>query len=60
MNNWINRTHIAMVLNGKRGWNRPRKYDLHTWRFFECIEDNLKLRFAAPIITFSKHGTVKA
>lgn len=55
MKNWINYRHSANIMNIKRGYGRPQKYDLRTWRFFEELtEENAKLRFAPAQITIEK------
>ena len=55
MKNFINYTHIANVLNIKRGFNRPMKVNVRTFRFFEEMTDeNAKLVFAPVQITIEK------
>lgn len=55
MKNYINRRHIANVLNYKVGFNKPIKVNPVQFRFFECIEENEKLRFSPCQINIEKH-----
>lgn len=61
MKNWINYTKYAIVnANAKRGYSRPVKIDVRTFKFFEELtEENAKLRFAPLQITFEKYMTIK-
>lgn len=59
MKNWINRTHIAMVLNWKRGWNRPMKVNVKTFRLFNDLTDeNMKLCFAPAQMRLEKRRNI--